>query len=313
MTEVANIAGATVRRSAAIPPIDTGGISVLAAQPSLRRHLVGPCSRGHFLDAAGRAATRRSCSGTAPPRTSASTTLTPTDPGLRRRPLLRRDRHPRPGVGRARDRRRGAGQLPDRDVDARPRQRPAPASTCAPTPIKSPAVAAVLPFTASPAATRSGRGAPPVRYSGRPHRRQDHLRRPVPRPGRSRATRRRRRHRQHHGHLRARTTRRDRPASRPRRPRRAHRRPVPPRIEPRWRSSAVSSASASAASRRAVAAHAGHNPISIPLDAPLLGAAGALLVGTSPASIQPPAPLAWLPPRHCERSDQRALFLGVRR
>jgi putative ABC transport system permease protein len=50
VTAVANITTATVRRSAAVPAIDTGGITVLAAQPSLPHTLSAPLLRGHFLD-----------------------------------------------------------------------------------------------------------------------------------------------------------------------------------------------------------------------------------------------------------------------
>ena len=51
VTAVGNVAGATVRRSAAIPAIETGGISVLAAQTSLLDTLSVTLLRGHFLDA----------------------------------------------------------------------------------------------------------------------------------------------------------------------------------------------------------------------------------------------------------------------
>ena len=50
VTAVANIEGATVRRSAAVPAIETSGISVLAAQRSLLATLSVSMLRGHFLD-----------------------------------------------------------------------------------------------------------------------------------------------------------------------------------------------------------------------------------------------------------------------
>jgi putative ABC transport system permease protein len=50
VTAVAEVDGATVRRSAAVPPIVTGGISVLAAEPSLPSTLSVSVLRGHFLD-----------------------------------------------------------------------------------------------------------------------------------------------------------------------------------------------------------------------------------------------------------------------
>ena len=49
VTAVGNVAGATARRSAAIPAIDTGGISVLAAQPSLLDTLSARLLHGAFL------------------------------------------------------------------------------------------------------------------------------------------------------------------------------------------------------------------------------------------------------------------------
>jgi putative ABC transport system permease protein len=49
VTEVGNIPGATARRSATIPAIDTGGISVLAAQPSLVDTLSARLLYGAFL------------------------------------------------------------------------------------------------------------------------------------------------------------------------------------------------------------------------------------------------------------------------
>jgi putative ABC transport system permease protein len=50
VTAVSVVQQATVRRSAAIPAIQTGGISVLAAEPSLLETLSATMLRGHFLD-----------------------------------------------------------------------------------------------------------------------------------------------------------------------------------------------------------------------------------------------------------------------
>lgn len=50
-TAVGAVPGATVRRTAAIPPLDTGGISVLAAEASLPSGLGIALLHGHFLDA----------------------------------------------------------------------------------------------------------------------------------------------------------------------------------------------------------------------------------------------------------------------
>lgn len=50
VTAVSVVQQATVRRSAAIPVIQIGGISVLAAEPSLLETLSATMLRGHFLD-----------------------------------------------------------------------------------------------------------------------------------------------------------------------------------------------------------------------------------------------------------------------
>jgi putative ABC transport system permease protein len=52
VTAVGYVPGATVRRTAAVPSTDTGGISVLAAQPGLLGTLGGAVARGTFLNAA---------------------------------------------------------------------------------------------------------------------------------------------------------------------------------------------------------------------------------------------------------------------
>jgi putative ABC transport system permease protein len=52
VTAVGTVSGATVRRTAAIPAIETGGISVLAAQESLPGTLSTTVLSGHFLDPA---------------------------------------------------------------------------------------------------------------------------------------------------------------------------------------------------------------------------------------------------------------------
>jgi putative ABC transport system permease protein len=50
VTAVANLTSATVRRSAAIPAINTGGITVMAARPTLVHTLSATMLRGRFLD-----------------------------------------------------------------------------------------------------------------------------------------------------------------------------------------------------------------------------------------------------------------------
>jgi putative ABC transport system permease protein len=52
VSAVGYLPGATVRRTAAVPAIDGGGISVLAAQPGLLRTLGGTVARGAFLNTA---------------------------------------------------------------------------------------------------------------------------------------------------------------------------------------------------------------------------------------------------------------------
>jgi putative ABC transport system permease protein len=52
VTAIGYVPGATVRRTAAVPSIDTGGISVLAAQNSLLATLGGSVARGAFLNQA---------------------------------------------------------------------------------------------------------------------------------------------------------------------------------------------------------------------------------------------------------------------
>jgi putative ABC transport system permease protein len=52
VTAIGYVAGATVRRTAAVPAIDTGGISVLAVQTNLLATLGGTVARGRFLNRA---------------------------------------------------------------------------------------------------------------------------------------------------------------------------------------------------------------------------------------------------------------------
>jgi putative ABC transport system permease protein len=49
-TAVATVGGVTVRRSAAVPAINTGGITVVAAQPTFAHTLSATLLHGHFLD-----------------------------------------------------------------------------------------------------------------------------------------------------------------------------------------------------------------------------------------------------------------------
>src|SRR5450755_1374582 len=52
VTAIGYVPGATVRRTAVVPAIDSGGISVLAAQPGLLGTLGGSVAAGTFLNAA---------------------------------------------------------------------------------------------------------------------------------------------------------------------------------------------------------------------------------------------------------------------
>ena len=52
VSAVGYVPGVTVRRTAAVPAIDSGGISVLATQTSLLHTLGGGLARGVFLNAA---------------------------------------------------------------------------------------------------------------------------------------------------------------------------------------------------------------------------------------------------------------------
>lgn len=77
MTAIGYVPGATVRRTAAVPAIDSSGISVLATQPGLLGTLGGSVARGTFLNSAtGPGALagcipRRGPPGSRPPRRSA--------------------------------------------------------------------------------------------------------------------------------------------------------------------------------------------------------------------------------------------------
>src|SRR5215475_7589600 len=52
VTAVGYVPGAAVLRTALVPAVDSGGISVLAAQPGLLRTLGGRVAHGTFLNAA---------------------------------------------------------------------------------------------------------------------------------------------------------------------------------------------------------------------------------------------------------------------
>ena len=59
VTATGYVPGAIVRRTAAVPAVDSGGISVLAAQPGLLATLGGSVARGTFLSAATDQVSRR--------------------------------------------------------------------------------------------------------------------------------------------------------------------------------------------------------------------------------------------------------------
>ena len=52
VTSIGSIPGVTVRRTAVVPEIDTGGVSLLAVQASLLKTLGGSVARGTFLNSA---------------------------------------------------------------------------------------------------------------------------------------------------------------------------------------------------------------------------------------------------------------------
>ena len=76
VSAVGYVPGVTVRRTAAVPAVDSGGISVLATQTSLLRTLGGMVARGTFLNAA-TIHYPPWCSARSPPGRWASTRVTP--------------------------------------------------------------------------------------------------------------------------------------------------------------------------------------------------------------------------------------------
>ena len=151
MTAIGYVPGATVRRTAAVPAIDSGGISVLAAQPGLLGTLGGSVARGHVPRTRPRPGTRRWSSARSPRRPSASTRCAPatqvylggryfTVIGILRPVPLAPEIDEAALVGFPVGRRAARAGRPRR-----------PRSTCARLPDQVQAVASVLPFTANPA------------------------------------------------------------------------------------------------------------------------------------------------------------------
>ena len=205
----------TVRRTPYIAEDETGGITVVAADPSLPStvgatlaHGALPRRRDRPLPG-GRARRRRG-------RASSGST----DTGvarLARRPLVHRDRHPRPGHARRRARHRRADRLRRRRVDLFGADRNAVDGLRARRPGRaSRACATCSAATANPEHPRGGRRLAAVRRARGARGGQDRVHLALPRPRRGRAAGRRRRDRQRDGDLGARAALGDRPAARAR-------------------------------------------------------------------------------------------------
>jgi putative ABC transport system permease protein len=149
VTAVSVVQQATVRRSAAIPVIQTGGISVLAAEPSLLETLSATMLRGHFLDSIAQRYPEVVLGYSAAQNLGVGTLSAATQVYLGGNyfvvvGILT------PGERRTGDRRRGSRQLSGRRIAADLDDGPTRVYLRA-DPDQVAAVAAVLPFTASPA------------------------------------------------------------------------------------------------------------------------------------------------------------------
>ena len=199
VTAIGYVPDATVRRTAAVPAVDSGGISVYAAQPGLLATLGGSVAAGTFLNAAtarypavvlGAVAAQTLGIGHVRPATQVylDGRYFTVIGILRPVPLAPADR------------RGGAGRLPGRRLAARARRPPDPD-----LPARRPGPGAAGGERAAvhrePGPAGSGAGQPAVEHPRGPGRGADRLRRAVPGPGRGGGAGRRRRHRQHHGHL----------------------------------------------------------------------------------------------------------------
>ena len=113
MTAVGYVPGVTVRRTSLVPAIDTGGISVLAAQPGLLGTLGGTVSHGTFLNAA-TARYPAVVLGAVAAKTLGIDRVTPDTQVYLGGQYFTRDRHPVPGAARTGDRRGRTRRVPRR-------------------------------------------------------------------------------------------------------------------------------------------------------------------------------------------------------
>ena len=228
VSAVGYLPGVTVRRTAAIPVLDSGGISVLAAQPGLLRTLGGSVARGVFLNAA----TGRYPAvvlGAVAARTLGIVTVTPqtqvylggqyfTVTGILRPVPLAPEIDEAALVGfPVANASLGLGGHPT-ELYLRT------------DPDQVQAVAQVLPFTANPALPEGVQVSQPSLLLAARAKAKSALTGLLLGPRRGGAPRRRRRGRQHHGDLRSGAPRRDRPAPLPRRHPGPDPAPVPLRI-----------------------------------------------------------------------------------
>ena len=174
--------GASVRRSDRIPEAETGGISVLAADPELLGTLGGELAAGRFLNAGhrplpgGRARGRggRAARGRPPwAARSGSADRWFTVAGILRPVTLA------PEIDRA-----ALVGFPAAEALLGHRRVAGHGATSGPTPTRWRRCARCSPATANPASPERGPGQPAVRRAGRPGRRQQRLHRAAARPGR---------------------------------------------------------------------------------------------------------------------------------
>ncbi len=228
VSAVGYLPGVIVRRTAAVPTVNTGGISVLAAQTSLLRTLDGRVARGAFLNAAtvrypavvlGAVAARTLGIG----RVTVGTQVYLgnqyfTVVGILRPVPLAPEIDEAALVGfPVANALLGLGGHPT-EIYLRAQ------------PDQVQAVDLVLPFTANPALPEAVQVSLAVPAARRPGAGQVGAHRAVPCAGRGRRADRRGGHRQHHGDLSAGTPDRDRAAPRPGRDPASGRRPVPHRV-----------------------------------------------------------------------------------
>ena len=132
VTAVGYVPGALVRRTAAVPAVDSGGISVLATQTSLLHTLGGQVARGVFLNAA-TVHYPAVVLGAVAARTLGITRVPPGHAGVPGRAVLHGDRHPAAGAARAGDRRGRAGRVSRSPTRGSAWAATRPRSTCAPS------------------------------------------------------------------------------------------------------------------------------------------------------------------------------------